>query len=951
MLYIHLFGYLRLFDDDRPLQFNARPKTLPMWAYLLLHGTRPVPRDSLAYLLWPDVPESTAQANLRRHLYGLRQALPPARPGKPWLLFQPGHVQWNPAADCWLDVAEFERLNTSPEHLAKAVALYTGDLLPNIYDDWVLFERGRLRSLYLATLGRLVAQSRARGDLPQAIAYAQQALGHDPLQEDMVCDLIALRYQAGNRAGALLAYQSFAAQLQEEIGTTPLPQTRALYEAVLQNLPLPSAAPPTAAGVSHPCPHNLPAPLNPFFGREQDLHALHEQFAVGSEPVRLLTLTGPAGVGKTRLALEAATRLIPHQAEVFPDGIFFVDLGGTTDAGLVLPAVAAAVGLKESRSRLLVEALKDWLRPRHVLLLLDNFEQVVAAGRLVADLLSACPNLRVLVTSRTVLRVYGEHEHPLSPLPLPSLERCPTAQELEGNPAVSLFADRARERQPDFTLTEQNASVVAEICIRLDGLPLAIELAARQVKAFSPADILARLVSPLAFLEGGPRDRPMRQQTLRGAIDWSYQLLNEEEKVLFAALGVFAGGCTRPAAEAVCGPSCKGDVGKGLASLADASLLQRFGEGDEPRFALLQSIREYALELLEGKGLLAVMSQRHAHYFAELVEQAYIERSGPRQAVWMKRLNDELDNLRAALTWTLDPAADPSRAAMGARLAWGLAEDFWQHSGRLSEGRRWCQQALRQRRWLPEDLCIRLLEREGWLAQVQGDYQAANAAYQEALTLARQIDDRVLLSLCLHSLGVAAGREGDYERAEALLSEAIAIHREDSGGAMTTQLAILQNNLAIVAQRRGDYGRASALLDESLAFKRAQGDQHGVATSLVNLGNLALAQRDYARAAAAFRESLQIRAVLGDKSGIAILLSSLAELALYQGEHIRSARLHAASLALHTALGFPLATGSRQEHERRVEALRELLGAADFAAAWALGSSMTLEQVIAYALG
>ncbi len=951
-LYIHLLGYLRLFDDELPRHFRAQPRVLPLWAYLLLHRARPVPRRTLAYLLWPDVPEATAQANLRRHLYGLRQALPASPEGRPWLLLQSGTVQWNPAADCWLDVAEFERLSASPEHLARAVALYTGDLLPEVYEDWILLERERLRSLYLDCLGRLVAESRAHDNLPRAIAYAQQILAHDPLQEGVVRELIALRYQAGDRAGAMHDYQSFASRLQEELGTAPMPETTALYEAVYRNRPLPSPTPPPAAAASpRPCPHNLPAPVNPFFGREADLQAMHDLFAADTAPVRLLTLTGPAGVGKTRLALEAAAHMLPHQAKAFPDGIFFVDLAAVTDPALVLPAIAAVVGVKESGRQPPAERLKDWLRPRHVLLLLDNLEQVVAAGPLLADLLAAAPNLRVLATSRTVLRLYGEHEYPLAPLPLPDLERRPTPQELRGNAAVSLFIARAQERRPDFALTEQNAAAVAEICVRLDGLPLAIELAARQVKAYSPADILAHLSHRLSFLEGGPGDRPARQRTLRAALSWSYRLLSEEEKGLFAALGIFAGGCTRPAAEAVCGPAYAGDMGKGLASLADHSLLQCSGEGDEPRFGMLQSIREYALELLEGQGLLAATAQRHADYFTGLAEQARAERTGPQLVSWIQWMNAELDNLRAALAWGLDPAADAARAVTGVRLALALGAVFWEHSGRLSEGRSWCAQALRYRHWLDVDLCTDLLLQVSWLGQLQGDYPAAQAASQEALALARQSGNRRQVCELLGSMGIAAGRQGDYERAEELLSEAITSSREDSGERMVTVRASLLNNLAIVAKRQGDYERAAALLQESLAFKRARGDQRGVAISLANLGSLALVQRDYAGAAAAFRESLQIRQVLQDESGTTTVLDGLAELALGQGQYVRSARLHGAYAALRDAHGFAPPPVMAEEFDRRVAALRELLGEADFAAAWAMGAAMTPEQAVAYALG
>lgn len=951
MLYIHLFGYLRLFGDDRPLQFSPRPRTLPLWVHLLLNRAQPVSRDTLAYLLWPDLSESTAQSNMRRHLYDLRQALPPARAGKPWILSQPGKVQWNPAAEFWLDVAEFERLSAFPEHLARAVALYTGDLLPNLYDDWVLFERERLRSLLLAGLEQLVAQSHAHGDLRQAIGYAQQALWYNPLQEAMVRTLMVLRCEAGDRAAALQAYQGFAARLQRELGTAPMPETGALYEAVQRNLPLTGPGPRAApAGASRPCPHNLPAPLNPFFGREQDLQSLQCRLVQDAAPVRLLTLTGPAGVGKTRLALEAAAHIVPHQAAVFPDGIFFVDLAAITDPGQVLSAIATAVGLKESGGRPLVEAVQDYLRPKHVLLLLDNFEQVIAAGPLVTGLLAVCPNLRALVTSRAVLQVYGEHEYPLPPLPLPNLEQSPTAQDLQDNPAVSLFADRARERQADFTLTEANAAAVAQICVQLDGLPLAIELAARQIKAFSPPDILSRLSGRLAFLDGALRDRPARQQTLRGAIDWSYQLLSAENETLFAALGVFVGGCTRPAAESVCAPFYTADVGKGLACLADHSLLQRTGEGDGSRFTMLQSIREYALELAEDRGIRAAVAQRHAEYYARLADESHAARGGPEQATWMQWMSSELDNLRAALAWSLDPAVDANHAAMGVQLAWALAADFWHHSGRLSEGRRWCEQALRRRHLAPVEVGVQLLNRRGWLAQLQGDDLVAGESYEEALALARQIESRSLVSLGLHSLGIAAGRDGDYERADALLSEAIAACRQDGAG-MTHALSGLLNNLAIVAKHREQYDRAAALLQESLDFKRAQGDQQGVATSLVNLGNVARMQRDYPRAEAAFRESLQLRQALGDKRGITITLDAIAELALYQGQPIRSARLHGASATLQEALGLRLPADLQEEDGFRVAALREILGSTDFAAAWALGASMTLEQAVDYALG
>ncbi|MGB9724561.1 MAG: BTAD domain-containing putative transcriptional regulator [Chloroflexia bacterium] len=462
MLYIHLLGHRRLFEDDRPVHFRGLPKTLPLWVYLLLNRAGPMPRSTLAYILWPDVPESAARSSLRRHLYDLKRALPPAAPGRPWLLLQAGTVQWNPAADFWLDVAEFERLSASPEYLARAVALYGGDLLPEVYDDCICIERERLHSLYLEDLSRLVAQGRDRGDLAQAIHYAEQLLRQDPLREDTVREVMRLRCQAGDRPGALQAYQDFRHRLQEELGLSSMPETRALYEAMLHNAPLAEAAPPA---VATPCPHNLPAQVTRFIGREQDLRALADLLSPGKSPVRLLTLIGPPGVGKTRLALEASARFLPQQERTYPDGIFFVDLSPLGTPDLVLPAIAQVLGVRERGGRPLGTTLKDFLRHKHLLLLLDNFEQVVRASPQVGELLAAAPNLRVLATSRMPLRLYGEQEYPVEPLPLPDPSAQPAWGDEEENAALDLFVDRARARRPDFRLNAQNRAAIAEICV------------------------------------------------------------------------------------------------------------------------------------------------------------------------------------------------------------------------------------------------------------------------------------------------------------------------------------------------------------------------------------------------------------------------------------------------------------------------------------------------------
>ncbi len=948
MLYIHLLGHLRLFEDDRPLCFSALPKTLPLWACLLLNRSGPLPRATLAYMLWPDIPECEARSKLRRHLYDLKRALPPAAPGRPWLLLQAGTVQWNPAADFWLDVAEFERLSALPEHLARAVALYGGDLLPEVYDDCIQIERERLRTLYLEDLSRLVARCRDQGELPQAIAYAEQLLRLDPLREDIVRELMRLRGRAGDRPGALQAYQDFRRLLQEELGLSSMPETRALYEAVLHNTPMDDVAHPVAVA---PCPHNLPAQLTRFIGREDDLAALADLLLPGRSPVRLLTLVGPAGVGKTRLALEAAARLLPQQARAFPDGIFFVDLAAIGRPDLVLPAIAHVLQIRERSGRPLEAMLKDSLRHKHTLLLLDNLEHVVQAATQIGGLLAAAPNLRVLATSRVPLRLYGEQEYPVRPLPLPDPRAWSASGGEEEYAAIALFVDRARARKPDFCLSAKNRAAVAEICVRLDGLPLAIELAAGHSKARSPAEILELLKRRKTLLDGGPRDWPARHRTLRRALEWSYHLLGQGEQSLLALLSLFVGGWSLAAAEAVCAPFCGGDVAGGLAVLVGHSLAQRASGEGEPRFTMLVPIREYAREQLQRSGRWEEASSRYADHYAELAETARLEWKGPRQAFWLKQLSVEEDNLRAALDWTLDESADAARLQAGAKMALALGSGFWEVRGRFREGRLWLERALRYRDRLPVATQVRLLNLCGWFAQLHGEYDVAGARYEQGIALARQEKDALLVSMSLHSLGTMAGRQGDYERARPLLEEAIAAEREASAGATTAHMSTILNNLAIVLKHLGEYERAAALLEESLAFKRSQGDHLGVASSLSNLGNLALARNDCAGAEEAFRESLRLRDSLGDRKGMLTLLPAMAEVAALRGQAVRGVRLYAASQALRQAVGYPPTAAEQDEIDHHIAALREQLSTAHFAAAWASGETMTLEQAVAYALG
>jgi predicted ATPase len=416
--------------------------------------------------------------------------------------------------------------------------------------------------------------------------------------------------------------------------------------------------------------HNLPSRLTSFIGREREVRAARELLL--RDGVRLVTLTGPGGTGKTRVALQTTAEVL----DAFEDGVVFVELAPIAAPTLVVPTVAQAVGVRDAGNRPAMEALEAYLRDRRLLLLLDNFEQVVAAAPDIARLLAACPGLKVLVTSRAPLHLSGEHEYPVPPLPLPIVGDPGSTAELAANPAVALFVQRAQEVRPDFGLTDENAATVAEVCRRLDGLPLAIELAAARIKLLPPRELLARLERRLPLLTGGPRDAPERQRTLRDAIAWSHDLLDDVEQVLFRRLSVFVGGCSIQAAGGVCVADADlgFDVLDGVASLLNKSLLRREdGPGGEPRFSMLETVREYALERLEACGETTAIRRRHAEFFLDLAERIEVELWGPDQSALLDRCEAEHDNFRAVLAWTQGAGDDPVTAL---RLAAGLAQ-FW----------------------------------------------------------------------------------------------------------------------------------------------------------------------------------------------------------------------------------------------------------------------------------
>ncbi|HEX6607499.1 MAG TPA: AAA family ATPase, partial [Chloroflexia bacterium] len=531
-------------------------------------------------------------------------------------------------------------------------------------------------------------------------------------------------------------------------------------------------------------PNNLPMTLTPLIGRATE--RAHAEALFAQPDVRLLTVTGPPGVGKTRFALQLGADLLPE----FADGVWFIALAAVEDADLLTATIAGALGLRQEPGRPLLPSLLDHLRRQQVLLILDNFEQVSEGASLVSDLLGGAPGLKVLVTSRVRLHLRGEKELALVPLALPPADPRPVPDALARIPAVALFVERAADIQPGFTLTPENAGAVAAICRRLDGLPLAIELAAARSKILAPPALLARLESRLPLLTGGVGDLAAHQQTLRDTITWSYNLLGVAEQQLFRQLAVFAGGFTLAAAEVVCGGSATGAAATGildsrvarglpvpdvldrLTALLDQSLLQSDPGGEETRFRMLETIREYAWDRLAASGEAAAIRRRHAAYFQALAEAADAGWQGTRQAIWRQRLAVEHDNLRAALAWMQETA----QGEAGARLAGALAR-FWATHGYLAEGRRWLEWALQAAHPLPVADRARLLDGASEIAYWQADYAAARAWAEEALALRRTLGYPAPIAEALTNLGRILWREGDRAGAQALLSESQVLRR------------------------------------------------------------------------------------------------------------------------------------------------------------------------------
>jgi predicted ATPase/class 3 adenylate cyclase len=682
-------------------------------------------------------------------------------------------------------------------------------------------------------------------------------------------------------------------------------------------------------------PNNLPTQLTSFIGRDDQVREAKRLLARS----RLLTLTGPGGTGKTRLSLEIAAELLDQ----FSDGVYFVPLSAVHDPELVASAIAQALAISTTGSRRPIDALLDHLREKQTLLVLDNFEQVLKAAPIATQLLEGSAGLRVLVSSRTVLRVSGEQEFPVPPLALPDLKALPSLAALSQFEAVRLFIERAVAVKPDFQATNENAPAIAGICERVDGLPLAIELAAARVKLYSPQALLSRLEKSLSALGAGARDAPARQQTLRGAILWSYDMLDEGARRLLARFSVFARGGSLEQLEPVCGPAedVGADVVDALDQLADQSLLRRLPDFDEPRFLMLQTIRDFAVERLEESGEAHVIRDHHLKAFITLAQEAQSHLFGPRRKEWLDRLEEDHDNFRAALEWAV--------ASGNVQQAMCLSGSFWRYwhmRGHIYEGLARLEQilALPKSGEFPKER-LAALEAAGGLAYWQADMEGAQRFYDESLALTRQLGDTLAIANAIYNdaFPMLVNRTA-IPRARVLLEEALPLFRElgDDGGVGRTLWGL---GNAFYFDK--DYASAKPALEEARAIFRRLDDRFMLAWSTHTVGLVAVGTGDIDTAKQCFSEALRQFIEAQDVSGITLQLDNLSVTARAEGDPVRATRLAAAAVAQQTLTGTGLG-GLLSQREGRSG--REGLAEKEAATAWAEGQALTLEEAIAYAL-
>jgi predicted ATPase/DNA-binding SARP family transcriptional activator len=902
---LRILGPLEASRDGEPLRLGGRKPRL-LLALLIVAGGEAVSPDRLIEALWPEY-DPGATARLQVMVSQLRKAL--GDPGA--IAMRAGGYVLN--ADT-VDAAYFERLardgrgaladgdaEGAAATLAEALAVWRGPVLGDIGSEpFARAEAGRLEELRLGAVEDRVDAELALGHERDVLADVEALVRLHPLRERLRGALMLALYRAGRQADALAAFLAARRTLVDELGVEPGPALRDLHAAILNHDPALVVERPELRARRH-----LPAPATPLVGRREQLDELIELMS----RVRLATLTGPGGTGKTRLAIQAGVEL----AERFDDGVYFVGLAEVEDPALVPYAIADALEVEEHPDRAMTETLARRLEDRRLLLVLDNFEHVDDAAPVVSGLLLAAPDLKVLATSRAPLRLYGEHEYPVPPL--------------ADAEAVDLFVARAQAARHAFVAHD---AVVGEICARLDGLPLAIELVAARSRTLALDEMLAGLSQRLRLAAQGPRDLPERQRALRAALDWSYRLLDERARDVFTRLGVFVGGWDAAAARVVCGARREE-----LDALADQSLLHRAGH----RYDMLETVREYALDRLAAAGDEDRLRGLHAAHFTAFAQAVDAELTSDPKATWLGRVDAEHANLRAAIAW----AGRARDHELELRLVAALAR-YWRIRGHMREARAWLDGALARSDHQAPRAHAGALAAAAAVALSQGDYEAMQRFAADALALCEELGDTRGMAEALDRIATAVANQGDLERSTELYERSLALWREvgDERG-----LGVSTTNVGCLALMQGDLERAIAFSREGLALYERAGQRDLMLHPMFNLGLAELLQGRHADALASFGNGLEIAFELDYRESIALNLEGIAAVHAATGDPERAARLLGAAEEVADQAGFRREPLEQQVHDRTVAAVRAALGDDGLAAAIAEGRTLAPADALA----
>ena len=910
---VSLMGQFEITQNNHPIdpQRWGQRKTVQLLKYFLSHRGEVITTDRLIDELYPESDPSKILRNLQGRISELRKGLEPElergtdsayleRVGK-------GTYRFTDDSSFWIDIEAFSRLRSEGEALCsisdwaaaapllqEAIELYRGEFLSeDLYDEWTLAIRERYRDMFIDILSSAAECEAHLERYSKAISLIKTAMMYDPYSEDICQKLMRYHAYAGQPNYAIIFYQSFKERLASELDVEPSGHTAELLQSIQNN------------EISQPertTPHNLHAPLTSFIGREDEIAQLMTEL----EKTRLLTLTGIGGAGKTRLGLEVAKQ----QLEFFTDGVWFIDLAAVEDPKQIPPVLASTLGIKERGGQSVTDAIMAHLEHGKVLLILDNCEQIIGeAAKFTEKLLQACPDLKILVTSRQSMNISGETVYDVPPLTLPCDQD--SIANLREFDAIKLFEERARASRSEYSLSESDAGIVLKICREIDGLPLAIELAAARMKLLSPLQIAERLEDRFRLLSRGSNTAEPRQQTLWAMIDWSFNLLDEMGQKLLPRLSVFRGGFTLEAVENI----CAGDgIEKSraldlLTDLAERSLILIGDRGDAVRYRLLETVRHFGEEKLAESGHNESLKLAHLTHFMAMAEEAEPHFIGPEQRSALSKVESEHDNIRAAIDWALQSKRDLS--TQGLRLVAALGK-YWELQSRWTEGRTLLDGAVRSANDAPPETRAKALRASGFIAFRQGDYESAldqqteglrlsqsasdlpgegfalnnlgsihwakadllmaQEYYEQALNVFEKAQDAYGLSASLHNLALIAQENGDLERARHMYEKSLRAKRKIADQA---NIAITLNNLGNIAFQQGDYDYAIEIHEEALSLRKESGDQGMIASSLTNLGNMFWSKGELESAGTYYRESIVIKREIGDQAGIARSINNL----------------------------------------------------------------------------